>query len=117
MKIFKKETKKEEKEQEKTEQKLQITKENIEIIPIISEKSKNLAEKYNIYTFKIKPKNLNKSEIKKYIEKKFNVKVEEVRTVNYPKRKRGRTRIPSVRPAFKKAYVKLKKEYKIPIFE
>ncbi len=117
MAIFDKKSKRTKEEQKEVEKKLQMNEKNVEIIPIISEKSKKLIEKDNIYVFKIKPKNLNKTEIKKYIEKKFNVKVEKVRTVNYPKRKRGRTRIPSVRPAFKKAYVKLKKEYKIPIFE
>ncbi len=91
--------------------------EKIEILPIISEKTKKLAENQNTYVFKIRPNFLNKIEIKKHIEKIFNVKVKEVRTINYPKRKRGRSRIPSTRPKFKKAYVKLESGYKIPIFE
>jgi large subunit ribosomal protein L23 len=117
MKILNKKAKIEKEKKEENEQKLPIIEEDVEIIPIISEKSRRLAQEENVYTFRVRPKHLNKTEIKHLIEKKFNVKVEEIRTINYPKRKRGRTRIPSVRLSFKKAYVKLKKEFKIPIFE
>lgn len=90
---------------------------NVKILPIISEKSRNLINSQNTYVFKILPPNLNKQEIKYFIEKRFNVKVEEIRVVNYPKRIRGRTRILNVRPKFKKAYVKLSKGYSLSIFE
>ena len=89
---------------------------NFEILPIISEKSRQLANKENTYIFKIRPTNINKTEIKKAIENIFKVKVLKVRTVNYKKRIRGRTRIPSVRYKFKKAFVKLKEGQKIDIF-
>jgi len=115
MAIFGRKIKKEQ-EPEKTEEQLTIIEEDVEIMPVISEKTRKLAEK-NIFTFKIRPPKLNRSEIKRIIEKTFNVKVEEVRTINYPQRKRGITRIPSVRFSIKKAYVKLQKGYKIPIFE
>jgi len=94
-----------------------IFEKNFRIEPIISEKSRKLAEEQNVYVFKIYPPKLNKTEIKQIIEKKFNVKVLEVRTINYGERRRGRTRIPNVRKKFKKAYVKLEKGYSLPIFE
>lgn len=89
----------------------------IKIVPIISEKSKFLVNSQNTYLFKVFPYNVNRVQIKQFIEKKFKVKVAEVRTANYPKRKRGRTRIINVRPRFKKAYVKLAPNYSISIFE
>ena len=94
-----------------------IFEKDVKIIPVISEKARDLMQSQNVYTFKIFPPSLNRKEIKKIIENKFKVKVEEVRTINYPKRKRGRSRILSVRPRFKKAYVKLEKGYSISIFE
>jgi len=90
---------------------------NFKIIPIISEKSRELVNLQNTYVFKIFPPDLNRNEIKKLVEKFFNVKVKEVRTINYSKRIRGRSKILSVRPKFKKAYVKLEKGYSISIFE
>lgn len=61
----------------------------LEIIkaPVITEKSSNLA-KNNQYAFKVDYRS-NKTEIKQAIEKIFNVKVEEIRTINVkPKKKR-----------------------------
>ncbi len=116
---------KEREEKEKTETKSSATKigsdlfleKNLELLPIISEKTKALVNKENTYTFKIRPVSVNKTEIKKAIEKIFKVKVLGVRTVNYKKRIRGRTRIPNVRYRFKKAYVKIADGQKINIFE
>jgi large subunit ribosomal protein L23 len=82
--------------------------------PVLSEKARKLAQ-IGQYVFYVKPK-ANKVEIKKEIEKLFSVKVKEVRTMNYPKRLRGITRLPSMRPRFKKAIVKLESG-SIPIFE
>jgi large subunit ribosomal protein L23 len=82
--------------------------------PVLSEKARKLAQ-VGQYVFYVKPK-ANKVEIKKEIEKLFSVKVKEVRTMNYPKRLRGVTRLPSMRPRFKKAIVKLESG-SIPIFE
>lgn len=117
-KFFKKKKEKEKKKEEEpilqTEEIINLFK-NVEINPLITDKSRELAKK-NIYTFKV-DKKINKTEIKNIVEKFFNVKVEDVRTCNYKKRERGRSRIKSVRKAFKKAYVKLKEGYKIPIFE
>ncbi|GIW65907.1 MAG: hypothetical protein KatS3mg094_426 [Candidatus Parcubacteria bacterium] len=90
---------------------------NFEILPIISEKSRQLVNQENTYVFKIRPTNINKVEIKKAIENIFKVKVLKVRTFNYKKRIRGRTKVPSVRYNFKKALVKLKEGQKIDIFD
>lgn len=95
----------------------EVEKDKIRIIPIISEKSRNLANSQNTYVFKVYPPNINKTQIKQFIEEKFKVKVLKVRTANYKERKRGRTRIINVRQRFKKAYVKLAPNYSISIFE
>jgi large subunit ribosomal protein L23 len=92
------------------------TGESFKILPLISEKSLNLARNENKYTFLVEPK-INKSMLKKAIEKMFNVNVLKIRTMNYQKRVRGLTKIKSVRPRFKKAIIELKEGQKIPIFE
>jgi ribosomal protein L23 len=96
---------------------LNILKEKIEIEPLITEKSRDLINKYNTYTFKVRPVSLNKNFIKSFIENKFKVKILDIRTINYKRRLRGRTRIPNLRKRFKKVYVKLPKEQKIYIFD
>ena len=75
--------------------------------PIITEKSAGLAQNANTYTFSVDT-HANKTQIKQAIEAIFNVKVEDVNTVNvHPKKKRvgrytGKTN------KVKKAIVKLK---------
>ena len=62
----------------------------LEIIkaPVITEKASKLAQEKNQYVFKVDYR-ANKIEIKKAIEKLFNVKVEAIRTLNVkPKKKR-----------------------------
>ena len=53
------------------------------ISPILSEKSVQMKDAQNRYTFKVNPK-ANKSEIKKAVETLFKVKVTAVRTANQP---------------------------------
>jgi large subunit ribosomal protein L23 len=96
---------------------LNILKEKIEIEPVITEKSRDLINKYNTYTFKVRPVSLNKNFIKSFIENKFKVKILDIRTINYKRRLRGRTRIPNLRKRYKKVYVKLPKDQKIDIFD
>jgi large subunit ribosomal protein L23 len=75
--------------------------------PIITEKTASLVQNTNTYTFSVDTK-ANKTQIKQAIEGIFNVKVENVNTVNvHPKKKRvgrytGKTN------KVKKAIVKLK---------
>lgn len=84
--------------------------------PIITEKSMQLKEQYNKYTFKVAP-NANKIEIKNAVEALFNVKVLSVNTINVlPKNKRvgqyaGKTSV------YKKAICKLADGNKIDAFE
>ena len=76
--------------------------------PIITEKSADLAQNNNTYTFSVDV-NANKTQIKQAIEKIFNVKVENVNTVNvHPKKKRV-GRYEGMTKSYKKAYVKLAK--------
>jgi len=84
--------------------------------PIITEKTRRLAQGNNTVSFKINPK-AGRSEIKEAVEKIFNVKVERVRTQLVKRRVRGRTRIRAVRSTYKKAYVTLKPGSRIALFE
>ena len=80
---------------------------NFDIIyaPVITEKSAVLANE-NKYVFKVSPK-ANKTEIKLAIEKIFNVKVLELRTVNVHPKKRRVGRYTGLTNRKKKAIVKL----------
>jgi large subunit ribosomal protein L23 len=93
---------------------------NIILRPLFTEKISHLSEGLNTYGFVV-AMNANKIEIKKAVEKKFNVKVEAVRTaVTEGKsrmifRKSGR--FAGKRSDIKKAFVVLKKGDKIDLFE
>ena len=86
------------------------------IRPVISEKSYNLIETENQYTFQV-DRRANKNQIKRAIEEAFDVKVHKVNTVNVkskPKRQglsRGRT------ASWKKAVVRLAEGERIELFE
>ena len=108
------EEKKEEKEEKKPTTEL-YQGVDFKILPLITEKTLRLA-KENKYTFLVEA-GINKNQIKKAIEKIFNVKVTKVRTMNYKKRVRGLTKIKSTRPKFKKAIAELQSGQTIPIFE
>lgn len=85
--------------------------------PLISEKSMKLA-KIGLYTF-IVGKKARKEEIKKAIEEKFEVEVEDVKTANFKdlKKLQKKVRATFILRGFKKAIVKLKKGQKITLFE
>jgi large subunit ribosomal protein L23 len=83
--------------------------------PVISEKTTFLANRKNAYTFVVDKKS-DKPEIKAAIEKLYNVKVLDVRTVNVPG-KPMRTRAgEKTTSAWKKAIVKLHPDHKIDLF-
>ncbi|HMN18270.1 MAG TPA: 50S ribosomal protein L23 [Ignavibacteriaceae bacterium] len=89
--------------------------------PLITEKMTNIsAAQAGKYGFLVNPK-ANKIEIKKAIEKKFNVHVIDVTTMNHPGkmksqfRKRGR--FEGKTPRTKKAIVTLKEGETIELFE
>ncbi len=87
------------------------------LAPVITEKSMYLKQKYNQVTFWVHP-DANKIEIKKAVEKLFNVKVEKVRTMNVKgKPKRINWKNPGKRSLRKKAIVKLAEGQSIEFFE
>jgi len=94
------------------------TGETLSLKPLMSEKSIKLS-KDGKYVFLVNhgDKKLNKKIIKNSIEKMFKVNVVEIRTANFKKRERGRSKLKNVRPKFKKVFITLKKDQLIPIFE
>lgn len=90
------------------------------ISPLVTEKMTNLTADHGKYGFLVNPK-ANKIQIAKAIEKKFNVHVVSVRTIN----NQGKTktqfrksgRFTGKTPKYKKAIVTLKKDETIEIFE
>ena len=84
--------------------------ENIQIIPVVTEKANAIPEKGNRYTFKVSPE-ANKYQIKDAIEKLYDVKVIDVSTMNYGgKSKQRYTKSGIIKGrtiAFKKAIVTL----------
>ncbi len=91
------------------------------IQPVVSEKTTRLMEERNTYTFKVAA-DANKIEIKRAVEKLFDVTVTGVRTMTYAGKTRrsflGRTsRTPGRRPAFKKAVVTLTEGDTIELYE
>ena len=85
--------------------------------PIVSEKSYALSER-GVYIF-IVPPEANKVEIRRSVEKVFNVRVTKVNTLNRPgKRKRNRKQMTfGKRPDTKRAVVTLAAGQSIPLFE
>lgn len=79
----------------------------LEIIkaPVVTEKASYMGQE-NVYSFYVDPK-ANKTEIKLAIEKLFNVKVEEIRTINVHPKKRRVGRYTGLTNRKKKAIVKL----------
>ena len=68
----------------------------------------------NKYVFRVSPKT-NKTEVRKAIEKLYDVKVKAVTVVNTVGKKRQVGRFEGWRPGFKKAVVTLEKGYNIEI--
>lgn len=97
-------------------------KSSIILRPILSEKGNFLSEKYNKYVFEVE-RACNKIEIKQAVEKKFNVKVEKVATLNLKGKRKNMTiksngnvlRTSGVRSGWKKSIVTLKDGFKIDI--
>lgn len=81
--------------------------------PLVTEKSVALASQ-NKYVFRISPKT-NKVEVRKAIEKLYDVKVKDVRVLNVVGKKRQVGRFQGWKPGFKKAVVTLEKGYNIEV--
>lgn len=89
---------------------------DILIRPVLTEKMSTLQETQRKYGF-IVHSEANKVEIKKAIEKRFNVKVEKVAVLNLQGKVKRLGRFVGKRPDFKKAIVTLKEGFTIELFE
>jgi large subunit ribosomal protein L23 len=74
--------------------------------PLVSEKSAMAADRANQFAFKVLP-DASKPEIAKAVELMFDVKVEEVRTVNVKGKQKRFGAMLGRRNSWKKAYVRL----------
>ena len=82
------------------------------LAPRVSDKAYMVADKHSHIVFKVL-KSANKHEIRQAVEKLFDVKVESVRTLNVPGKKRRFGRIEGRTKGWKKAYVKLEEGHDI----
>ena len=77
------------------------------LAPHVSEKSTRIADSSNQVVFRVLP-DACKPEIKRAVEKMFNVEVMHVRTVSYKGKQKRFQRMLGKRSNWKKAYVRLK---------
>lgn len=89
---------------------------SIIVRPLVTEKSTEKLEREGAYSFVV-DKDANKVEIARAIESLFNVKVSDVRTMQYRGKERRMGRYIGRRAAWKKAIVKLREGDTIEIFE
>jgi len=92
-----------------------LTVHDVLLKPVVTEKAISHKEADRTLCFHV-AKDANKIQVKKAVEKLFNVKVEEVRTATFEGKLRRRGRFAGYRSDWKKAYVKLKAGQKIPEF-
>lgn len=84
--------------------------------PLLTEKSTVIKEKNNQYCFEVNS-NASKTDIRNAVETLFNVKVSDVRTMQYRGKTRRLGRFTGRRPDWKKAIVTLKAGTSIELFE
>lgn len=84
--------------------------------PLVTEKSTQLLERDGAYSFVVAV-GANKIEIAKAIETLFDVRVRDVRTMQYSGKERRMGRFVGRRPGWKKAVVTLREGDSIEIFE
>ncbi|MBA2670157.1 MAG: 50S ribosomal protein L23 [Gemmatimonadetes bacterium] len=84
--------------------------------PVVTEKSTDLLDRFGAYTFVVN-RDSNKLEIAKAVETLFNVKVRNVRTMQYRGKERRVGKHTGRRAAWKKAVVTLREGDSIEIFE
>nr|YP_009399962.1 ribosomal protein L23 [Tolypiocladia glomerulata]ARW69781.1 ribosomal protein L23 [Tolypiocladia glomerulata] len=82
--------------------------------PIITDKTTKSIEN-NIYYFRV-TKQSNKKDIKKVIEKVFNVKVKRINTLKDPIKTKTIGRFKGKKTTYKRAVIELYKEYNINLF-
>jgi large subunit ribosomal protein L23 len=81
--------------------------------PIITEKGLGIKELQRTLVFEVAAK-ATKTEVREAVQAIFKVKVDTVRTANFPGKERRRGRFAGYRPDWKKAYVRLKQGEKMP---
>src|SRR5579885_2768861 len=81
--------------------------------PVITEKGLGVKETEATLVFQVAT-NATKTEIKEAVQSIFKVKVDSVRTSNFPGKERRRGKFAGYRPDWKKAYVRLKQGEKMP---
>ncbi len=84
--------------------------------PIMTEKSMRQKDERNVVTFMVRP-DANKIEIRDAVERVFNVKVSDVRTMNYAGKLKRMGRHQGRRSDWKKAVVQLAPGHKIELVE
>ena len=84
--------------------------------PVITEKSSIQKEQNNQVTFEVDP-NANRIEIQRAVEKIFNVKISDIRTMHVRGKTKRRGRILGKRRSWKKAVVTLMPGERIEFFE
>ncbi len=84
--------------------------------PLMTEKTNIQKDEHNQYTFEV-DRNSNRIEIRKAIERIFNVRVANVRTIQVKGKVKMRGRIAGKRRDWKKAMVTLIPGERIPFFE
>ncbi len=84
--------------------------------PVVTEKTSRQREMYNQVTFEVDRRS-NRVEIRKAVERIFNVRVLEVRTIHMKGKVKQRGRIVGKRKDWKKAIVKLMPGERIEFFE
>ena len=81
--------------------------------PIITEKGLGINELQRTLVFEVAAR-ATKTEVREAVQSIFKVKVDAVRTANFPGKERRRGRFAGYRPDWKKAYVRLKAGEKMP---
>ena len=84
--------------------------------PLVTEKSHEQPDRHGAYTFVV-ANDANKIEIADAIEKQFNVKVKDVRTMRYAGKEKRMGRFTGRKASWKKAVVTLAEGDSIEIFE
>ncbi len=89
---------------------------DIIVRPLVTEKSHEQLDRHGAYTFVV-ANDANKIEIASAIEKQFNVKVKDVRTMRYAGKEKRMGRFVGRKASWKKAVVTLAEGDSIEIFE
>ena len=84
--------------------------------PLVTEKSHDMLDRLGAYTFVV-AKDANKIEIAQAVEKQFNVKVRDVRTMRYAGKAKRMGKYAGRKASWKKAVVTLAEGDSIELFE